>query len=84
MCCPLKPAPKPRTYEVSIAVQPKSQISISRIQPTPSLSTPESPSTQTISNVAHSRFVSTDQISLQSVLRSSPSSIHTLPKDEEK
>lgn len=82
VCCPKKVPPHTPRYEVSIAVQPKPTVSISRVQP--SETPPRSPSTESIDNIAHARFASTDQISLQAVLRSSPSTIHKVPKEEKK
>ena len=80
----------PSTNQLSISVRPIATTIITSVQPskpylvaiTPSIQPPKS--TSTTSNVAHVRFYSTDQLSLETVLRSSASTIHSVPEEGKK
>ncbi len=78
------------TYEVSVAVRPVAVTSVSSVQSsrqsidyqTPATSSSQpSASTSSTESVAHVRFYSTDEISLGTVLRSSPSTIYSIAED---
>jgi len=81
------------TYEVSVAVQPRAVTRVSSVQPSTQPTPPATPatppsqpsaSTSATSSLAHVRFHSTDHVSMATALRSSPSTIYTVPEDGKK
>ena len=89
-CCQKKHPTTPPTYEVSVAVQPRPMVRVTSVQTETPASSPlfpitrPFPNTSATSSLAHVRFHSTDHVSMATALRSSPSTIYTVPEDGKK